>query len=308
MKIQKECYTQCPSTHNFMNEYECLKECPEDKVKYPGEYNCINYEDCETGVIKYSTKECVEQCSKNDKIYLYNNYKESGKNIKFCVDNCTIVKTEIKTDSVDLKLSFNNECVDSCPQFSSGVGNYNCICKRLYYYNKTTGFKTCLNPDLTLCEKELDNPILKIDTNECTTYCDGILSLSGYVCYNNSYKCEENETLTTLTNGDLKCVCLDKFYKTIENERNVTKCLKKDDACPSAFSLLIKETNECVKQCPTGYKLYGKTCVSTCPSNTKENSDSTKCECEGKWYISENYDVICTSNECPSEKKYWNWL
>ena len=301
---KKICYSECPSsTPYFIKEGEnlkhCYEECPINYLHSINEFECIQYTECkESKNIKYYEKLCVDQCSKTDKIFI-------NGDLTFCFDNCSIIPENIKPNGANLKLTYDNKCVESCPGFSEEDDNHNCICKRLYYYNKTTGFKTCLNHDLTLCEKEKDYPILKIDTNECTTYCDGILSLSGYLCYNNSYKCEENETLTTLTNGDLKCVCLDKFYKTIENERNVTKCLKKDDACPSAFSLLIKETNECVKQCPTGYKLYGKTCVSTCPSNTKENSDNTKCECEGKWYISENYDVICTSNECPSEKKLY---
>ena len=143
-----------------------------------------------------------------------------------------------------------------------------------------------------------------MNKNECTDYCDGILSLSGYECYNNSYKCEKNETLTTLINGNRKCDCIDKYYYIIENERNIKKCLKENEECPSSFPFLIKETKECVQNCPNLIynKTYGKTCVSICPKNTKESEDKKKCECEGKWYISEQNDVICIKGECPNNK------
>ena len=138
-----------------------------------------------------------------------------------------------------------------------------------------------------------------MDENECINYCDGILSLSEHECYNDNYTCGKNETLTTLINGDRKCDCIDKFYFVEENERKVKKCLKENDECPSTYSYLIKETKECVESC-NDKKIYGKTCVLECPTGTKAKNGN-ECSCEGKWYVSENYDVICTE-ECPSFK------
>ena len=140
-----------------------------------------------------------------------------------------------------------------------------------------------------------------MDKNECTDYCNEVLSLSGFECYNESYNCEANETLYTETNGKKRCKCKDKYYEIIENERTVRKCLREKQDCPSQYSFLIKETNQCVENCSsTEYNLeYGKTCVKTCPTSTIANGN--KCECSGKWYLTENYDVKCI-NECPADK------
>ena len=300
-ETKKICYSECPtSTPYFIKENEtlnhCYKECPIDYVHSINEYECIEYTKCKDSKnIKYFEKLCIDQCSKKDKIFI------KGE-LHFCFDNCSIIPDGIKTNGENLKLTYDSQCLETCPGYSEEDDSHqNCICKRLFYYDKMTGFKTCLNRDLTLCESIEDYPILNNNTYECTNYCDGILSLSGYECYNYSYKCGENETLKII-NGDKKCECEDKFYNIKENNRNVKKCLKKGDTCPSSLSLLIKDTNECVNECSNGYKLYGKTCISTCPSNTIENSENNKCECKGKWYMSDNYDVICISTECPIEK------
>ena len=292
----KICYNECPSTHNFINGSECLQECPDKKVHMPGEYICINWEECETGIIKYNTKECVQQCSKTDIIYEFN---YQSKNIKFCVDNCSVAEAIPPNEVHNLKLTYDKQCVETCPGYSEAEGD-TCICRRLFYYNKTTGYKVCLNSDLTLCETITDFPIIKVDENECTNYCDGILSLSGTECHNNNYACEQNEEIKTLINGNKVCDCKYKYYTIIENERNVKKCLAQNEECPTNYPLLIKETKECLAQCPQGNYEYGKTCVLNCPSGT-EIKNST-CKCSGKWYVADNSDLVCISGECPSNK------
>ena len=301
------CYAQCPSTHPFTFENECLTECKEDKVHLEGEYNCMNYEDCIYGIIKYSSKECAEQCSKYDKTF---ETTIRGKKITFCVENCTVAENYLNRQNNNinnnLKLTYDNRCVFDCPLYSIPVNDL-CICPRLFYYNKTTGYKTCLNPDLTLCETVTDFPIIKIGQNECIDYCDEILSLSGFECYDNSYECEQNQTLVTLINGNKKCECKDKFYTIIENGRNIKKCLGENEECPLSYPLLIQETKECMRECPNEIynKKYGKTCVSSCPSPTIENNSNNTCECGGKWYISGNYEVICITGECPNDKELY---
>ena len=306
---RKICYAFCPPNYPFYKDdktpdsqnLECYKECPDNFVHLKGSYKCFSIEECNTGIIKYESKECIEQCSRDDKIY---EVIISDKLITYCIDNCTIAERYLTSPMTSLKLTYDFKCVKDCPGYSIEE-NKECICSRLFYYNKTTGFKNCLNPDLTLCETIIDYPIIKINENECIDYCDGILSLSGYECYDNNYKCEINETLITLNNGNKKCDCIDKYYYIIENERTIKKCLNKNDNCPSNFPLFIKETKECVKECPPEIynKQYGKLCVSNCPSSTKENNN--KCECEEKWYISDNYDVICLKGECPNDKNIY---
>ena len=302
---RKKCLLQCPSTHPFIYEKECLAECPGDTVHLEDEFECMKMEDCEYGFIKYNTMECVEKCSKHDKIF---ETTISGKTITLCVDNCTVAEGYLGENNPTngLKLTYDDQCVTDCPGFSEPEGKF-CICKRLFFFDKSTGYKTCLNPDYALCETIANYPIIKIKQNECTDYCDGILSLSGFECYDNSSNCEKNETLKTLTNGDKKCECINKYYYITKENRKIKRCLEENEECPLSHQYLIKETKECVSTCPeTKYtKKYGKTCVSECPSSTEE--DNGECKCAEKWYISDNLNTICIKNEdeCPSDKEIY---
>ena len=303
---KKMCYSQCHSSKPYYfeedtNQNHCYEECPDNTIHLSGDYKCIPYSECRSPYkIKYSIKQCIEQCSKNDLIFEKNNDNT------FCLNRCDNITNDMKGRSDLLKLTYDNKCVFDCPS-NSKEENDRCICTRLFYYNKSTGYKTCLNADLTLCETVTNYPIIKINQDECTDYCDGILSVSGFECYNNSHKCEKNETLTTLVNGDKKCECVNKYYYITENNRNIKKCLGEKDECPLSHQYLIKETKECVNTCPeTKYnKKYGKTCVSECPSSTEE--DNGECKCTGKWYISDNLNAICIKNEdeCPSDKEIY---
>ena len=80
-------------------------------------------------------------CLSEDNFKKYRNKLDSK---KFELD---ITLKNLITTKGKIKCSLENNSIEE-------DDNHNCICKRLYYYNKTTGFKTCLNPDLTLCEKE----------------------------------------------------------------------------------------------------------------------------------------------------------
>ena len=305
-QIQYICYTECPSSHPFLDDKECLTKCPESKVHNPNDNKCISYQDCETKIINYGDNQCVERCPLND--YIYEETIDTNK-ITFCVKNCSMAEKIYskyhETPIPTFKKSFDKKCLEECPQYSVANNNNECICERLFYYNQTTGVKYCLNPDLTMCETIKDYSILKIGENECSNYCESILSLSGTECHNDDYKCEKNETITTEINGDRKCTCVDKYYYTTENGRNVKKCLGLNDECPTSFPMYIKETKECVEKCPDEKynKKYGKICASSCPYPTIENESDHTCKCAGKWYINDNYEVICLTGECPFGKE-----
>ena len=86
----KICYNKCPSEAKFyvasedeQNNIKCLKECEENNVHYPESEICIEPTSCETKTIKIKDKECVQKCSKTDKIF------ENG-GISYCADNCTL--------------------------------------------------------------------------------------------------------------------------------------------------------------------------------------------------------------------------
>ena len=85
------------------------------------------------------------------------------------------------------------------------------------------------------------------------------------------------------------------------------KCLSKNEGCPLYYPFLIKETKQCVENCQSNdfnkeYNLeFGKICVKNCPSPTEPKNNNTKCECSGKWYLTDNYDVLCVK-DCPNNK------
>ena len=313
----KICLFLCPSTHPYYKNdktidsknLECFKECPKKLVHLPEIYKCINFEDCETGIIKYDTKECVEQCSKNDLIYQENN---GGKIIKFCVSNCTIIKEKLYGElhpnaTVDIKETYNRECMTFCPENSIEIDGKFCDCEGFFYYDKRTGLKNCLSKNITSCEEVPEYPINKAEEKECTNYCEGILSLSGLECHNNSYNCEQNEIIKTMNNGDKQCDCIDKFYYINVGEKKIKKCLSQNEECPSSYSMLIKETKECLQECNNSLiynKIFGKTCVSNCPYFTVQK-ENNKCECNGKWYVTDNYDIICLTGDCPNSKSLY---
>ena len=308
----KICYSSCPDDYPYYEfdkdethseNLQCYKNCPEGYVHFEGKYQCIVKADC-NGKIKINENLCVDQCSKTD--YLYENTAE---NITYCVDNCSVVANQLGIES-NLSRTEDFRCVDDCSKYSDfSEPDINiCKCPRLFYYDKLTGQKKCLNPDYTLCENITDYPIIQMNENECTDYCNGILSLSGFECYNNeSYPCENNEFVDTEINGKKRCKCVDKYYQIIENGRTIKKCLSKNEDCPLDHPFLIKETKQCVENCQPNdfnkeYKLeFGKICVKKCPSHTVENNDKTKCECSGKWYLTDNYDVLCVK-DCPNNK------
>ena len=314
---KKMCYSQCPSSHPYYvkegeNEKHCYEECPDNYIHLPDDFECILYSECKTPKkIKYSIKQCIEQCSKNDKIF------EKNSDLTFCLNDCDNITLSMRggAETDTLKRTNDNKCVFECPQNSTQQNN-ECICTRLFYYDKSTGYKSCLNADLTLCETIKNYPIIKMNQNQCTDYCDGVLSLSGFECYNSSYTCEKNQTLITLINGNKKCECKNKYYHVTENNRKIRKCLAEKEECPSSYPYLIKETNECIKKCSDDEKykiILGKTCVETCPTSTheenvgEEEEGVKECKCDNKWYISDNNDVICIKDdgECPSDKELY---
>ena len=300
-KNQKQCLTNCPNEKPFYKydetqNIECYNECPNNYVHMPDIYACIPIADCDTKKIKYKTKECVKDCSINDKIFI----KED---IYYCIDNCTVLDNTITGVSTSLLLTYDNKCVYSCPDYSALNSSNICDCINYFFIDKSTQVKQCIN--INNCKDYKGYPINIFDTKECIDYCNGVLSSSGYECYPENHTCLENEQFFILPNGDKICDCIGKFYYySDDNGNKIKKCLNKDEKCPSPFELLITETNECVKNCEGDYKFqFEKTCVSSCPSSSESDSEN-KCKCKYKYYIDENNNGICLKENEPCPDKY----
>ena len=304
----KICYKTCPEEAIYYKPIEdgnseeknvkCLKECEGTDVHYPKTDKCIAPSACDTKYIKIKNKECVEQCSKTDKIFI-------GE-ISYCADNCTrsALPTAITNINNDLYLTTDDRCVEECDEDKEkkNEGEGKCECKLLFYFDSKTQIKTCLSyNNYKKCEQFEEYPINIDGENECVKYCDGTLSSNGLVCYRTEHDCDENkEKLTILTNGDKKCDCIDKYYYSYERGIKEKICLSKNENCPELMSLVIKETKECVSTCTGDYSIqFEKTCVSSCPSLTELREN--QCKCIGKYYIGKDNSPVCLENNCPQE-------
>ena len=299
----KICFAKCPDEIQYYVEgnnqnIECLSECGQDYVHYPESDICISTSECDTKKIKLKNKECVNNCSKDDKIFIKDD-------ISFCVDNCTqlALPTIITNVDTDLYLTYDNKCVINCDENSQSIGNQ-CVCKNLFYFDSITQNKQCISTSYSRCEDFPNYPISINGTKECVDYCNGTLSSSGLECYRTFYNCREDyEKLSTLTNGDKICDCIDKYYYTHSETRKIKNCLKNKENCPLSFSFLIEETKECVNVCPSQkYNLiFGKTCVSNCPFLTEKDENNNICVCKRKYYIDQYNNQVCLEKDCPEE-------
>ena len=303
-RIIKKCQAQCPSSlpyyvEGLTEDIECLQKCPENTIHQPNSYICMEYSKCTSNRIKYKNQECVQQCSKNEKIF-----EKSG--ISYCVDECNDIPLTIS--DYTLLNTYDNKCVTSCDADKTENRNGFCECKGLYYIDKSTLYRQCLSSSISDCSDNENYKIRVYGSDECTDYCNGVLSSSETICYPGNYSCDaDSEKLITYTNGNKICECIDKYYYGINNEGKSGKiCLSKNANCPSTFNFLIKETNECVQECKDTYKYtFENTCVSSCDSI--KNSEASEvdgkdiCKCKYKYYIDKNNNIICLDEnaECP---------
>ena len=289
-------YTPIEGENSEKKNIKCLKECENNDIHYPESDKCIAPSTCETKFIKIKNKECVEKCSKNNKIF-------TNGDISYCADNCTSLALPTKITNVnnDLYLTTDDRCVQQCDQDTENEGEGKCECKLLFYFDTQTQQKKCLSISYQKCEDFEEYPISVSGENECVKYCDGTLSSNGLKCYRTEYNCDENkEKLTILTNGDKKCDCIEKYYYSYERGIKEKICLNKNENCPQSMSLLIKETKECVSTCTGDYSIkFENTCVSSCPPLT--TSIGNECKCTGKFYIDKDNSAVCLENNCPHE-------
>ena len=303
-KDNKEiCSSACPPEYPYYLEekkdddnIECFSKCQGETVLDPDIKQCIQISKCETQKknIDMINKVCIsEDCGKNDKIYI----KEG---ITYCVENCSndALPSFITGSQNDLLESSDGECIDQCDPTTSNEKDGKCECKKLYFLDKATQRKKCININVDSCNKYESYPITVYGTYECVERCQGTLSVSGLECHPKNYTCDqEKEEVEELINGDRVCKCKYKYYS--QNDKII--CLKENENCPETYKL-ITETKECLKNCPdyAEYDFNG-ICVASCPPLTRSEGDK-KCVCEKLYYFDENNNPFCIENDkCPED-------
>jgi len=301
---KKNCSSECPPEYPYYKIDEksnppilCYSKCPDDTVYDPDNQDknvCIKFSDCQYK-IDLINKVCLkEDCGINDKIYT-----KEGKT--YCVKSCNTqdLPTDITGIQNDLLESSDGKCVEKCDETISTDKNGKCECRKLFYLDKATQRKQCININYDSCIKYEGYPITVYGTYECVERCQGTLSVSGLECHPKDYECNTDvEEVNTLINGDRVCQCKYKYY----TESNQIKCLKETENCPKDYKL-ITETKECLLNCPdyAPYDFNG-ICVASCPSLTTPNESEKKCTCEKLYYMDENNNPYCVENDkCPED-------
>ena len=291
------CSSECPSEYPYYIKddatglSECYEKCPEGTVLGPDKKKCILIAECNDNIDLINNVCLKEDCGVNDKIYI-----NGGKT--YCVKSCK--KDDLPTEvQKDLLESSDGKCIEKCDETISTDKNGKCECRKLFYLDKTTQRKQCININYDSCLKYESYPITVYGTYECVERCQGTLSISGLECYPKDYECNTDvEEVNTLINGDRVCKCKYKYY----TQSNQIKCLKETENCPEGYKL-ITETKECLLNCPeyAPYDFNG-ICVASCPPLTIPNESEKKCTCENLYYMDENNNPYCIENDkCPED-------
>ena len=294
-----QCFMSCPNDMKYYDSFnQCYKECPTESPYFKFSSNeCFS--EC-NNKIDYKTKECVMDCSNNQKW-------AKGEDEKiYCLDECN---TE-----VGIFLS-GKECVKSCDSEKYLVNditdpsNKKCNCMNLYHLDES-GNKLCFNSQIKECG-ELNSDAAEYKyriyngsepTNECSKHCFGLLSPSEDKCYLNVENCEDIDIKnTTLIIGEnkLKCDCKFRYYTDSSTKKKI--CLE-DECSEQRYRFYIPDTKECVTNCEGDYKyIFDNNCFKGCPGGSTFTEG--ECKCSKYFYkIGEN-NYKCTET-CTSEYPY----
>jgi hypothetical protein len=311
----KECVATCPdyASYDFndicvatcppLTESEGDKKCVCQKLYYIDENNnpyCIENNKCpEDYPLLMGEKLCVKKCP-NDKYLLFTEKK--------CVEYNGCGETrDAKTIEKDL----------IAQNYASNI----CLCKKVWYYNETTGNEECTNKDDCSDLNISSLSYMIYSTKQCVPSCESSYSLFGNQCFENCDAAIQytEQNLEEITTDAGKKVCKCKEYSEYDNNTHcltLEKCLTLKDG-KEEYSV-IEKIQKCYKQqgekkCPEDYPIYfngycykaGK-CEpeSDCPSNAEYNNFTQTFKCKYKWYIDENSRIVCLQNISNCSQKY----
>ena len=74
-------------------------------------------------------------------------------------------------------------------------------------------------------------------------------------------------------------------------------CLNENENCPSNFSYINKENNECLIKCPNDYLIFKNECIKNCPENYYEFNSTCVENCPIKYYY-KTKEKKCEISDC----------
>ena len=247
------CVKECTETEykfSLFEEKKCSKFCSKELFLF----NSICYINCPKETHRMEDKNICE-CNnlfyideKNNKICLNktsncndtNGYSYLIKNKNQCVKDCS-------SDDY-YKLSFNNICYFKCPKNSKNFIDNKCECLFKFYYKNNE--LICLDENEN-CPENYN--FLEENSNECLKECKKDNFIFNNRCL---LSCENDKK----PNGK-ECICKFKFFYN----NSMLNCLNENENCPSNFSYINKENNECLIKCPNKYLIFKNECVKNCP-------------------------------------------
>ena len=232
--------------------------------------------------LKYVSNICLSPSSNLIGVSHYE-INENNNNIeKFCNCNSNYLSCK-KEESTFYESEINN---------LNQISYYINKCKNSKYEYIIYNDKKCLGS----CENT-KYPFTILHNETCVKLCPKDLYLFNSYCYikcpNETHKVEEDEK---------RCECNNLFF--IDEKKNKT-CLKKYCNESDGYYYLIKNKNQCVKNCSKDeyYKFsFNKNCYFKCPKNTK-NFKENKCECLYKFY-NKSDELICLNEDENCDEKY----
>ena len=314
---------QCKNLFYYDNDktIHCLSDdnCPEDKYRLRlfGTNQCIDnctYND--SYILSFDEKYCLPSdyyCPINTKKSNYDgdiakykcdcSYKYINGAPKIClseIEECPSTYPFLDGET--------NECKSECSDENYRIMDdnicllkENCENKNYWEFDENNQYK-CINE--SDCFFNVEN------TKQCVKNCSNSkYNIYSYINGKNkclsSCKSINNTKIKTVHNsGQLsyECVCTDLWY----NKSGIIYCNEDDnkktcEAFNENYTLLIKETKECVDTCKVGYPLkFDKECFKSCEDvkryygfDVEENGN--ECKCKNLWKKVEN-KTICINN------------
>ena len=289
------------------NKINCIENCEEEhKYRLFGTTECLDF--CnESYILSLDEKICFgsdNYCPKNTK---NTTYIDNG--IAFFKCDC-LYKYYINEDNITICLDENEECPDeykyliegtsqciqNCSEDYTEVGDF-CLSSsnaenKYWYFNKSENKYLSVGS----CE-EIDYFLIE-NTSQCIENC----TVNNYFVYpnvNGINQCQLNcddipNTIVKRVNSEkshYECKCTDLWYMS----GNIIMC-KTNTAnnCKEAFGdnykYLIKETKQCVSECPGDYPyLFDNECFNSCDNVSRYYDFEVKkinenlCDCKNLW-------------------------
>ena len=306
---EKKCVDNCDNTYKYrlFGKRECLQNCKDKNYTLSlDEQYCYGTEDnCppNTEKKKYTTNLTIAEfkCDCSYKFYRKND------DSKVCLG---------ENEECPIEYSYINEGSSECSNCTNGTK----IGKMCLSEDKSDSFWYLDETDKqyhSIDDCKENNLIEKL--NQCVKNCKND-NYRVYPNLNNINRCLPNcDTITNTkvkfvnnSRSDYECECIDLWYRDNNSMIHCNNDTEKK-TCKSAFEnkiYLIKETKECVIQCPNNYSfLFGNECFKNCEDIQKyygfvgEGNSDNVCKCRKLWK-NENGKIICINSEICHEDKY----